>query len=92
MAIRYQLAAVAIITGLLMPAASFAQSGGAGGGAASGGSLGSSAGSPGTNSAGTAAPGGSATTGSAATGTGDPMVDKQDKQVDKKIKSICKGC
>ncbi|EKS38049.1 hypothetical protein HMPREF9695_01889 [Afipia broomeae ATCC 49717] len=61
-------------------------------GAASGGSLGTSAGSPGTNSLGTAAPSGSGTTGSAATGTGDPRVDKKDRDVDNKVKSICKGC
>lgn len=73
-------------------------SGGTGGtsggspGAASGGALGTSAGSPGTNSLGTAAPSGSGTTGAAATGTGDPQVDKQDRDVDKKLKSICKGC
>ena len=67
--------------------------GAAGGGAASGGALGSSAAAPGTNSAGTAAPsGGSASGGSVATGTGDPTIDKDAKQVDKKIKSICKGC
>lgn len=77
----------------------FAQtSGGTGGasgaspGAASGGAFGTSAGAPGTNSLGTAAPSGSGTTGAAATGTGDPQVDKQDKAVDRKIKSICKGC
>ena len=61
-------------------------------GAASGGSLGTSAGAPGTNSLGTAAPSGSGTMGAAATGTGDPQVDKQDRDVDKKVKSICKGC
>lgn len=78
----------------------FAQSsggtGGTGGsagspGAASGGALGTSAGAPGTNSAGTAAPSGSGS-GYGATGTGDPAVDKQDKELDRKIKSICKGC
>ena len=67
--------------------------GAASGGAASGGALGSSAAAPGTNSAGTAAPSGRSAPGaSAATGTGDPTIDKDAKQVDKKIKSICKGC
>ncbi len=62
-------------------------------GAASGGSLGSSAGAPGTNSAGTALPsGGGGTVGQAPLGTGDPSVDKEDKNVDRKVKSICKGC
>jgi hypothetical protein len=64
-----------------------------GGGAASGGSLGSSGASPGTNSAGTAAPsGGSRTGASVATGTGDRATDREDRQVGKKVKSICKGC
>jgi hypothetical protein len=76
-----------------VPALAQASGGASGGGASGGGSLGSSAASPGTNSAGTAVPsGGSASGGSVATGSGDPMTDKQDKQVDKKIKSICKGC
>jgi len=88
-----------VFSQILVSATVFAQtsdgSGGTSGvspGAASGGALGTSAGAPGTNSLGTAAPSGSRTTGAAATGTGDPQVDKQDKDVDKKIKSICKGC
>jgi hypothetical protein len=32
------------------------------------------------------------TSAGAGLGTGDPMVDSQDRAVDKKIKSICKGC
>ncbi len=67
-------------------------SGGAGSspGAASGGSLGSSAGAPGTNSLGTALPsGGGRTSGSAA---GNIDTEREDKKVDQKIKSICKGC
>lgn len=93
------IAAGLVLSHILVSTTVFAQtSGGTGGasgaspGAASGGSLGTSAGSPGTNSLGTAAPSGSGTTGAAATGTGDPQVDKQDKDVDKKLKSICKGC
>jgi hypothetical protein len=85
-----------VLSQILYSTAVIAQSsgGGVGGspGAATGGSLGTSAGAPGTNSAGTAAPSGGGTTGSAATGTGDPQVDKQDRDVDKKVKSICKGC
>jgi hypothetical protein len=62
-------------------------------GAASGGSLGSSATTPGTNSAGTAMPsGGGGTVGVAPLGTGDPKVDQSEKEVDRKVKSICKGC
>jgi hypothetical protein len=37
-------------------------------------------------------PSGGASRGGAATGTGDPVVDKQDKKVDQKLKGICKGC
>jgi hypothetical protein len=59
---------------------------------------------PGTNALGTAnssglpggtvgrASGGGADTGPSPTGTGDVAVDAQDHAVDKKIKSICKGC
>jgi hypothetical protein len=62
-------------------------------GAASGGSLGSSAGAPGTNSAGTAMPsGGGGTVGVAPLGTGDPKVDQSEKEVDRKVKGICRGC
>ncbi|QUS40651.1 hypothetical protein RPMA_18800 [Tardiphaga alba] len=83
---------------LLSPGAVLAQSGGAGGGAAGG--------TAGTNSAGTAnASGGRApagiTTGASGTGqpsydgkpsTGNDLVDKQDRDVDRKVKNICKGC
>ncbi|GIQ75548.1 hypothetical protein BraRD5C2_39890 [Bradyrhizobium sp. RD5-C2] len=64
-----------------------------GGANAGGGALGTSATSPGTNSAGTAAPSGRLGTGSSvATGTGDPKTDKQEREVNRKVKSICKGC
>jgi hypothetical protein len=83
---------------LLLSTAVFAQSGSAGGGATGG--------AAGTNSAGTAnASGGRApagiTTGASGTGqpsydgkptTGDPQVDRQDRDVDRKVKNICKGC
>jgi hypothetical protein len=59
---------------------------------ASGGTLGSSAGAPGTNSAGTAVPSGGGRGSSAATGTGNAATDKADRELDRKIKSICKGC
>ncbi len=83
---------------LLASSAAFAQGSGAGGGAAGG--------TAGTNSAGTAnASGGRApagiTTGASGTGqpsydgkptTGNDLVDKQDRDVDRKVKNICKGC
>jgi hypothetical protein len=51
---------------------------------------------PGTNSAGTAnSSGSSVTTGAAgprAKGDSDIAIEKEDKQVDSKIKSICRGC
>ncbi|OYU88290.1 MAG: hypothetical protein CFE29_18350 [Bradyrhizobiaceae bacterium PARB1] len=91
------IASVAAIV-LLSSTAVLAQSGAAGGGAAGG--------TAGTNSAGTAnASGGRApagiTTGASGTGqssydgkptTGNEQVDKQDRDVDRKVKSICKGC
>ena len=83
---------------LLVADVSLAQtgSGSAGGSATSGGALGTSATKPGPNSAGTALPSGRKSGrrdgGSLATGTGDPRTDKEDKAVDRKIKSICKGC
>lgn len=89
--------ASAAATLLLTSTAVFAQSGGAGGGATGG--------SAGTNSAGTAnSSGGRApagiTTGASGTGqsydgkptTGNDLVDKQDREVDRKVKNICKGC
>jgi hypothetical protein len=69
--------------------------------AATGSTLGTRPGTPGTNSSGTALPSGT-TTGQSygaaktpsdgALGTGDPEVDRQDRELDRKIKSICKGC
>jgi hypothetical protein len=98
MAHSSKLIATATATVLLSSIAAFAQSGSAGGGATGG--------SAGTNSAGTAnASGGRAgtgiTTGASGTGqsstdgkpmTGDAAVDAQDRVVDRKVKSICKGC
>jgi hypothetical protein len=98
MAHSSKLMATATATVLLSSVAAFAQSGSAGGGATGG--------AAGTNSAGTAnASGGRAATGITAgasgTGqaspdgkpaTGDAAVDAQDRAVDRKVKSICKGC
>jgi hypothetical protein len=89
-------AAVAV---LLSSMAAFAQTGGGAGGA-SGGATGGAAG---TNSAGTANSSGGMgrTTGAGPGGapavdgkpaTGDANIDAQDRAVDRKVKSICKGC
>lgn len=89
--------ASAVAVWLLSPSATLAQTSGAGGGATGG--------TAGTNSAGTAnATGGrppaGITTG-ASTGqqsyegkptTGNDQVDKQDREVDRRVKNICKGC
>lgn len=91
------LATGVVVLHMFAASAALAQTsgGGTGGspGAASGGALGSSAGAPGTNSLGTAAPSGRTVgRGTGATGTGNPVTDMEDKKVDRKIKSICKGC
>jgi hypothetical protein len=91
-----------------MPAVAFAQaSGGSAGstrGAAgsTGGSVGSSGGvanspapPPGTNSLGTAqssGPGSGGTTGSGTGGGADAAVNAENRMLDKKLKSICRGC
>jgi hypothetical protein len=101
MAHSSKLIATATATVLLSSVAAFAQSSGAS--TAGGGATGGAAG---TNSAGTANSSGGRgatgiTTGASGTGqssfdgkpvTGDPQVDAQDRAVDKKVKSICKGC
>ncbi|MBB4260879.1 MULTISPECIES: hypothetical protein [unclassified Bradyrhizobium] len=91
-----------------MPAVAFAQAGGGSagstGGAAgsTGGSVGSSGGvanspapPPGTNSLGTAqssGPGSGVTTGSGTGGSADATVNAENRMLDKKLKSICRGC
>ncbi|GMO96313.1 hypothetical protein [Bradyrhizobium sp. TM239] len=90
-----------------MPAVAFAQasggSAGSTGGAAgsTGGSVGSSGGvanspapPPGTNSLGTAQSSGpgSGTTGSGTGGGADATVNAENRMLDKKLKSICRGC
>ncbi|MHC4042722.1 hypothetical protein GA0061098_103260 [Bradyrhizobium shewense] len=91
-----------------MPAVAFAQasggSAGSTGGAAgsAGGSVGSSGGvanspapPPGTNSLGTAqssGPGSGVTTGSGTGGGADATVNAENRMLDKKLKSICRGC
>jgi hypothetical protein len=81
--------AVACTLATLLSATAFGQASGDAGGASA---LGSGAGTPGTNSSGTAVPSGSGRGGSSATSTGHKAVDKADRDLDRKIKSICKGC
>ncbi|MDH2350795.1 hypothetical protein QCM77_36535 [Bradyrhizobium sp. SSUT18] len=79
-----------------MPAVSFAQTTGGSAGSA-GGVANSPAPPPGTNSLGTAqssganaAPG--VTTGTGAGGAADATVNAENRMLDKKLKSICRGC
>ncbi|MGY3035092.1 hypothetical protein ACVIIV_004262 [Bradyrhizobium sp. USDA 4354] len=93
---------ITILALAAMPAVSFAQATGGSAGS-SGGSVGSTTGGvrnspappPGTNSLGTAqssGPGSGVTTGSGAGGAADATVNAENKQLDKKMKSICRGC
>ncbi|RTE91849.1 MULTISPECIES: hypothetical protein [Bradyrhizobium] len=84
-----------------MPAVAFAQatggSAGSSGGAAgsAGGVANSPAPPPGTNSLGTAqssGPGAGVTTGSGTSGAADAAVNAENRMLDKKLKSICRGC
>ncbi|WP_128920941.1 MULTISPECIES: hypothetical protein [Bradyrhizobium] len=91
-----------------MPAVSFAQATGGSAGstgssaASTGGSVGASGGvanapapPPGTNSLGTAqssGPGSGVTTGSGTGGAADATVNAENRMLDKKLKSICRGC
>ena len=100
--------AIMILILAAMPAASFAQTtgGSAGSSGTSMGSTGGSVGStggianspappPGTNSLGTAqssGPGSGATSGTGAGGAADATVNAENRQLDKKLKSICRGC
>ena len=61
---------------------------------ATGGAFGASPVAPGTNSAGTALSSGgtSAATKGPPLGTGDPIVDREDKEAARKVQSICSGC
>ncbi|WFU28229.1 hypothetical protein QA649_18995 [Bradyrhizobium sp. CB1717] len=91
-----------LILGLAaMPAVSFAQA--TGGSSGSTGSLSGPTGGvanapappPGTNSLGTAqssGPGSGLTTGSGTGGAADATVNAENRQLDKKMKSICRGC
>lgn len=84
-----------------MPAISLAQTTGGSAGS-SGGSVGSTGGvrnspapPPGTNTLGTAqssGPGSGVGTGSATGGAADATVDAENRMLDKKLKSICRGC
>lgn len=81
------------------PAASFAQTtgGAAGSGGPTGGVANSPAPPPGTNSLGTAQSSGpnaasGVTTGTGAGGAADATVNAENRMLDKKLKSICRGC
>ncbi|MFB6421177.1 MULTISPECIES: hypothetical protein [Bradyrhizobium] len=92
---------IVILALAAMPAVSFAQATGGVGGS-TGGPAGSSGGvanapapPPGTNSLGTAQSSGAGagvTTGTGAGGAADATVNAENKQLDKKMKSICRGC
>jgi hypothetical protein len=93
---------IVILSLAVMPAASFAQATGGAGSAGSTGSSGSTGGvanspapPPGTNSLGTAqssGPGSGATTGTGNGGSTDAAVNAENRMLDKKLKSICRGC
>jgi hypothetical protein len=89
---------IVILSLAAMPAVSFAQSAGGAAGS-SGGSAGSTGGvanspapAPGTNSLGTAQSSGGGTTGTGTGGSGDAAVNAENRMLDKKLKSICRGC
>jgi hypothetical protein len=84
-----------------MPAVAFAQagggsagsSGGAAGSTGAGGVANSPTPPPGTNSLGTAQSSGAGSGGTIGSGTGtDAAVNAENKLLDKKLKSICRGC
>jgi hypothetical protein len=87
---------IVIVSLAAMPAVSFAQ--GTGGSAgSSGGVANSPAPAPGTNSLGTAQSSGAnaargVTSGTGAGGQADAAVSAENRLLDKKIKSICRGC
>lgn len=92
---------ILIVALAAMPAVAFAQttggSAGSSGGAAgsAGGVANSPAPPPGTNSLGTAqssGPGSGVTTGSGTGGAADATVNAENRLLDKKLKSICRGC
>ena len=90
---------IVILSLAAMPAASFAQATGGTGSAGSTGSTGGVANSaappPGTNSLGTAqssGPGSGATIGTGNGGSTDAAVNAENRMLDKKLKSICRGC
>ena len=99
-------AAVAAIAVLISPVSAFAQGTGADSGSTGNSSRLAAPPSPGTNSAGTAQSSGSGvntgagvTTGAAGTGTmarpqaeTDAAINEENKTIDRRLKSICRGC
>ncbi len=98
--------AIMIVALAAMPAVSFAQTSGGSAGSSGVGSIGGSVGStggfanspvppPGLNSLGTAqssGPGSGVTTGTGGGEAADAAVNAENRQLDRKIKSICRGC
>ncbi|MBR0967735.1 hypothetical protein JQ554_31420 [Bradyrhizobium diazoefficiens] len=88
---------IVILSLAAIPTVSFAQAtgGASGSGGPAGGVANSSAPAPGTNSLGTAQSSGASaggTGGAAAGGTTDAAVNAENRVLDKKLKSICRGC
>ncbi len=88
---------IVILSLAAMPTVSFAQAtgGASGAGGSAGGVSNSSAAAPGTNSLGTAQSSGASaggTGGAAAGGPTDAAVNAENRVLDKKLKSICRGC
>ena len=85
-----------LILAVASPTAAFSRGGGMGShhSSSTGGALGASSTTPGTNSLGTAQSSGGAgeRTKGPPLGTGNPSVDREDKKVDRIVKSICRGC
>ena len=85
---------ICLILAVAFPSAAFSQGGGTGSHSSTGGAFGASPTAPGTNSLGTALPSGGVgeRTKGPPLGTGNPAVDRENKKVDKIVKSICRGC
>ena len=87
---------ICLVVAVASPSAAFSQGGGGGMGShpSTGGAFGASPTAAGTNSLGTALSSGGAgeRMKGPPLGTGDRAVDREDKKVDKIVKSICRGC
>jgi len=84
-----------LVLAVALPTAAFGRGGmGSHHASSTGGALGASSTTPGTNSLGTAQSSGGAgeRMKGPPLGTGNPVVDREDKKVDRIVKSICRGC